>query len=561
MKPVFFLVFFLFDKMKKAKKINNNFNPFSDGDLLFTALNSLDYPFYIIDISSREVVYANKAALINAGGKKKYCYQMSHAHKSICNTGEHKCPIDIVRKTKKTLVLEHIHINSKGEKRIVEVHAHPIKNKKNKLTHLIEYSVDITENKKSKELLAENEEMLRAIVESINDVIFIKNRDLKYTHINSVAEKYFNDTKSNVIGKSDEQIFDKGESERIKKIDKRILKGEVVKEEIMKKIRGENKMYLRTKSPLFNNSGEIVGICGVAHDVTESRRRELELSKKNKINQDILENSPLGMFVINSDGKATFVNKKMLDISGTSLAQFTSVNFFKHKIYKSVGIQSKIRNCFKGKRFELKNMKYTSMIGKKTTVRNFIGFPIDEKEETKVLMIVEDITELKEKEARLERSALVWSETFDSMSIGISIHSAEHKIINANKSLASLLDIKKDDLIGKKCYEIFHRLSGPIVDCPLERTLQSKKKESLEYFEEQLGRWLLVTTTPVFNEMGKIEKVIHVVDDITEKKKGEEDLKKRNEELEKFNSIAVNRELKMIELKKQIKFYKNKLTK
>jgi len=44
-----------------------------------------------------------------------------------------------------------------------------------------------------------------------------------------------------------------------------------------------------------------------------------------------------------------------------------------------------------------------------------------------------------------------------------------------------------------------------------------------------------------------------IIRDITERKKMEEELQKKMHDLERFNKLAVGRELKMIELKKRIK--------
>jgi len=66
-------------------------------------------------------------------------------------------------------------------------------------------------------------------------------------------------------------------------------------------------------------------------------------------------------------------------------------------------------------------------------------------------------------------------------------------------------------------------------------------------------KWIFFTAAPLKDLKGNIVGAIETMQDITERKKAEEDIKKRNEELEKFNKITVGRELRMVELKKKIK--------
>ncbi len=176
-----------------------------------------------------------------------------------------------------------------------------------------------------------------------------------------------------------------------------------------------------------------------------------------------------------------------------------------------------------------------------------------------VLSSGQDITEKRKIESRLRDFVSKWEETINFLSSGISVHANDFTIIEVNKSLCRLLGKSRAQIIGRKCYQIFHNLSQPVKGCPLLKSIKTKKKESLEYYEPVLKRWLSVATVPILDARGEVKKTIHEVNDITERKQAEIEIKKRNQELEKANRLMVGRELKMVELKKEIAALKKRL--
>jgi len=114
------------------------------------AIESLPHPFYVIDANNYTIKIANKATrLFGALTEDTTCYALTHNRKQPCCGMRHGCPLDEVRKTKKPVVLEHIHYDKHGNTRYVEIHGYPILDEAGNVIQMIEYSLDITDRKQA----------------------------------------------------------------------------------------------------------------------------------------------------------------------------------------------------------------------------------------------------------------------------------------------------------------------------------------------------------------------------------------------------------------------------
>lgn len=116
---------------------------------LETVLDSLAHPFYVINISDFSIALANKASDFSSRLPLiKTCHGLTHNQATPCCGGEHPCPIQEVLRTGKQVIVEHVHRNSQGEERNVAVHGHPLYDSDGKLVQMIEYVLDITDQKR-----------------------------------------------------------------------------------------------------------------------------------------------------------------------------------------------------------------------------------------------------------------------------------------------------------------------------------------------------------------------------------------------------------------------------
>ena len=176
-----------------------------------------------------------------------------------------------------------------------------------------------------------------------------------------------------------------------------------------------------------------------------------------------------------------------------------------------------------------------------------------------IVVTLIDITERKLAEGEIIRAKEAWERTFDSVPDLIAILDNHHRVLRVNQAMARRLGVKPEECIGLHCYEAVHGTSCPPAFCPHSRTIGDGCEHFEEVTEERLGGNFLVTTTPLLDENGERIGSVHIAHDITERKRAEEkihlqvqELRMSNEELIRFNRASVGRELRMIELKKEV---------
>ncbi|MBN1614930.1 MAG: response regulator [Deltaproteobacteria bacterium] len=115
---------------------------------------------------------------------------------------------------------------------------------------------------------------LQAIVESAKDSIFIKNLSLKYTLVNPSMCRLYALPQDAILGKSDRDILDSHTALLTEEVDRNVLSGTVVEEEICRIIDGCPHTFHTLKVPLPGGGEKIVGLCGISRDITDRKQAE-----------------------------------------------------------------------------------------------------------------------------------------------------------------------------------------------------------------------------------------------------------------------------------------------
>jgi PAS domain S-box-containing protein len=176
------------------------------------------------------------------------------------------------------------------------------------------------------------------------------------------------------------------------------------------------------------------------------------------------------------------------------------------------------------------------------------------------IRVEERTAELKENQARLEQAEERSRLLLESAQEGIFGVGKDGLVNFINPAGLAMLGFEATELIGQKIHPLIHhtRLDGttyPIEECPMHHSLTQgvigNRDDEVLWRKDGTSFPVGYSSVPI-RKNGSIAGTVVVFRDIGERKHMEEDLNRNVEELERFRKLAIGREQKMIELKKEI---------
>jgi len=111
-------------------------------------------------------------------------------------------------------------------------------------------------------------------------VVYIKDRDGRYTFVNSRYEQLFGVRTEEIRGKTDRDIFPEDFADRFQANDRKVLtdRSPCQIEERVPQEDGTH-VYLSTKFPLYNEEGAVAAVCGISIDITEIKKARDQMKR------------------------------------------------------------------------------------------------------------------------------------------------------------------------------------------------------------------------------------------------------------------------------------------
>ena len=161
----------------------------------------------------------------------------------------------------------------------LEIRAMPRFGSNGRIVGLIHVVRDITERKQAEGALQAGRLQLKAILDNIPDIAWLKDKESRLVAVNEPFGKSCGFEPEDLVGKTDLDLWPRDLAERYRADDKEVMESGKRKqvEEPLKDAEGRILWIETTKTPIYDEHGDISGTAGIARDITERKRAEEKL--------------------------------------------------------------------------------------------------------------------------------------------------------------------------------------------------------------------------------------------------------------------------------------------
>ena len=180
---------------------------------------------------------------------------------------------------------------------------------------------DITELSLAKIEAQNKRNKLKAILENIPDLLWIKDANGVYITCNKRFEDFFGAKEKDIINKTDYDFVDKELADFFKEHDIKAMnsKKPLSNFEELTFASDGHKEYMQTiKSKVIDSNGNIIGVLGIGRDLSELRDKEIQLIEQQKELQSIYDTTKEGLAIVDMKTNFVKVNKAYCEITGLS---------------------------------------------------------------------------------------------------------------------------------------------------------------------------------------------------------------------------------------------------
>jgi PAS domain S-box-containing protein len=394
---------------------------------------------------------------------------------------------------------------------------------------------------------------LQSILDNSTAVVQVKDLNGRYVRINRRFEEIFGLDRTQILGKTDHDLFPKEIADRFRANDLEVAKTgcPLEFEEVAPHTDGPHD-YISIKFPLLDDAGAVYATAGIFTDITDRKRSERKLRDSEQLFRSIFENNQIGISFFNINGQAVFTNRAFQEMLGYTEKELSHLEQWDEIIHPDERVSGAERytGLIQGKRekdeweqrFVRRDGRVVVTNARFSLIRDAAGKP------QYVTSLTEDITESMRAQQERNRVTRQMKMLLESTGQGIYGIDLQGNCAFINRATCKMVGYRPEEALGRNMHDLIHHHKPdgspyPVEECPVYRAF--KKGEGCRIDTEVIWRRdgapipVEYSSFPILEE-GRITGAVVTMVDITERKHAEEKVR-ASEQL--FRSIFENAQI------------------
>lgn len=384
--------------------------------------------------------------------------------------------------------------------------------------------------------------LLRTVIDNIPDSIYCKDIVGRKTLANKTELNYSGaKSETEVLGKTDFELYPKELADGFFADDQLVIQtGQSVinREEYVIDSVGQKHWLLTSKLPIKDEYGNISGLVGIGRDITDRKQTEEELRESEIKLNVILQSTVDGILAVDGNGKVIKTNRRFAELWNIPQSIIDSgddqalISFVIGQLINSDEFISKVQQLYHSMDEDLDYLYFKD--GR--TFERFSAPMVMDGSSIGRVWSFRDITDRKQAEEDLRENEEKYRTLVETMTDGIYRSTHDGKFTEVNQAMVRILgydskeELQSIDIKSELYFAEEDRESAALEEKQEEMAIfRLRKKDGSEIWVEDHGRHVLDDNGEVLYHEGSLR-------DVTERKLAEDEVRLKNEELQKSNA-------------------------
>ncbi|MEA5006612.1 MAG: PAS domain S-box protein [Rikenellaceae bacterium] len=215
---------------------------------------------------------------------------------------------DVLSNNDVSYVYEARMLHADGSYRWHQVIGHTIeKDSRGRIKRMVGIRKDISDFKHAEDELKISKSRLRALIDTIPDLVWLKDPQGVYLQCNQRFGQFYGAAENEIVGKTDYSFVRKDMADFFRQKDNEAISAgkPTMNVEELTFADGHKEIVETIKTPIYENDGAFIGVLGIGRDITQRKKTEQELIRKEALISTAVENLPIVFFIIDNNGVFT----------------------------------------------------------------------------------------------------------------------------------------------------------------------------------------------------------------------------------------------------------------